>query len=143
MRFAHCLAAKSAVGLIFGVFSLSLAAAPANADPYLYEKLANPVYKTTFRNLFKGKQIPPWLTGYIANSNGVDRPGTDVSLGERTYELYAVCEPHNCAGNFIYVLFQPDGQAAVALLTVDGAISQYFGNPNADQKQALVAASKE
>jgi hypothetical protein len=121
--------------------AVCVASAAAADLPYLYQRFANPAYKTTLDNLFKGKQTVPWLQEYLRTKNGVDNPGQAITVAGKPYELYEVCQPHNCAGNFLYVLFVPGGRAATALLTVDGTDAQFFGAPDDDQKNALKAAA--
>jgi hypothetical protein len=122
---------------------MALACSAAAADlPYLTDRLANPTYRATLDNLLRGKPTTAWLRTYLATKNGVDRPGAMVSAQGKSYELYAVCEPHNCGGNFLYVLYRPGGAAAVALLTRENAIDQFFGNPSEAEKALLSQASK-
>jgi hypothetical protein len=115
----------------------------ARADlPYLNQRLENPAYKATFTKLLGAEQLPPWLRQYLSNHNGVERPGDNVTVAGKPYELYAVCEPHNCAGNFIYVLFRSGGQQAVALIILDNKDYKFFGDPDQNEKDALLTASK-
>jgi Inhibitor of vertebrate lysozyme (Ivy) len=124
------------------MFLVSFSAAGAADLPYLSERLSrNPTYNKTLLNLLKGKSITPWLREYLANYNGVDTPGKLISVGKKPYEIYQVCEPHNCPGNFIYVLYDVGGERAVALLTIEDRDFRLFGNPNASEKDALFAAS--
>jgi hypothetical protein len=78
----------------------------AAADlPYLDERLKDPTYDRAFTALFKNeKDLAPWLRRYLKNRDGVEGPGRAVDATGKPYELYDVCEPHNCAGNFIYIL---------------------------------------
>jgi Inhibitor of vertebrate lysozyme (Ivy) len=134
---ALCLAGMLAI-------ALSLAAKAAPDLPYLYQRLENPTYKAAFSTLFRDmRKLEPWLRGYIRNRNGVDTPGRMMDAAGKQYELYAVCEPHNCAGNFIYVLFLPGGKTAWALLTKDGDDYRFFGRPDQKIRGILMAAAKE
>lgn len=111
--------------------------------PYLFERLKrNPIYFTTLRELLRDKPLTPWLREYMRTRNGVDTPGKLISVGGKPYELYQVCQPHNCPGNFIYVLYDVGGERAVALLTIEDRDLRFFGNPNASEKDALFGASK-
>ena len=127
--------------LIFMTLFLLLphgAAAQKTKGAYLFEQLRNPVYNKTFGNLFKGqKNIEPWLKGYIANHNGVDNPGESRIVDGKIYELYAVCKPHDCPGNFIYVLFEPGGKNAWGLFTKDDGSWRFFGDPDETMQAAL------
>ena len=111
--------------------------------PYLFERLRrNPTYFQTLRELLRDKSLTPWLREYMRTRNGVDTPGKLISVGGKPYELYQVCEPHNCPGNFIYVLYDVGGEKAVALLTIEDRDFRFFGNPTPSEKDALFAASK-
>jgi hypothetical protein len=111
--------------------------------PYLYERVSKaPAYASTLRNLLNSKSVPPWVREYLKSGNGVDRPGVKVSADNVSYELYSVCQPHNCGGNFLYVLYQNNGKSAVALITVEEKDLRYFGNPTASQQKVLLAATK-
>lgn len=112
-----------------------------SAEPYLYEQLEKPAYNKTFQALFKGQtNIEPWLKEYLKNRNGVDTPSEKRQVAGKTYEFYEVCEPHNCPGNTIYVLFESGGAKAWVLFTKDDGSSRFFGNPDAKIQEALKAA---
>lgn len=115
-----------------------------SAEPsgaYLYEQLRKPAYNITFNALFKGQHnIEPWLKGYLKNRNGVDSRGEMRALGDKMYEFYEICEPHNCEGNFIYVFFEQGGAHAWLLFTKDDGTSRFFGNPDTEMQSALRAA---
>ncbi len=121
-----------------------LAPPPAFAArlPYLYQKLNLPAYKGAYEALFRGeKGLPPWLQAFLASLDGVEMPGQAVGQGR--YELYPVCQPHNCAGNFLYALFPKGGGKAWALLTKDGKVVRFFGRPGKEERVLLLAAAKK
>jgi Inhibitor of vertebrate lysozyme (Ivy) len=123
------------------LFALSVAAADL---PYLFQQLNNRVYKSSFDALFRGeKNLAPWLRGYLKNRNGVDTPGQMVEADGMSYELYEVCEPHNCPGNYIYVLTTPGGSKAWALFTRDGGNYRFFGKPDQQQQALLMTAATQ
>lgn len=117
--------------------------AQASVDlPYLFEQeRTNPVYKTVLASLLRGNSLPPWVSEYLSDDNGVQTPGRTVMVGAQTYELYKVCKPHDCFGNFLYILFNPGGQRAVALVTADNVKYRYFGSPSEPERNALLAAT--
>jgi Inhibitor of vertebrate lysozyme (Ivy) len=117
--------------------------AEAPSGNYLYEKLEKPTYKTAFKALFKGQfNLEPWLKEYIKNRDGVDAPGETRVIGEKTYDFYSICQPHNCPGNVIYVLFDQGGSHAWAFFTKDDGTSRFFGNPDMEMQTVLKAAAK-
>lgn len=116
----------------------STSGANAAALPYLSEQLGHRNYDAPFRALFPDQaNLRPWLARYLANHDGVEMPGHMVEANGQRYEIYTVCQPHNCAGNFLYVLFKPGGNAAWALLTGDGGKNSLFGAPNYQQESVL------
>ena len=129
--------------LAFAIVFAPLAAQGAQMGPYLFEQLRKPEYKTTFDALFKGQpNVEPWVKGYLKDRNGVDVPMETRVVAGKTYEFYQVCQPHNCGGNFIYVLFEAGGARAWALFTKDDVAARFFGNPDATMQAALRAASQ-
>ncbi len=114
--------------IVFGGDVPSLTAATSPQLPYLFERLANPPYKATFDKLFQNKRnISLWFVGYINTRNGVDTPGKKIPFGTHVYEVYAVCQPHNCSNSFIHIVFVPGGMKAWALLTSENGHYQLFG----------------
>lgn len=94
--------------------------------------------------MFTGERnLEPWLARYIKGGNGVDTPREIRCFGKSTYELYKVCEPHNCSGNFIYVLFAKKGAQAWGLFTKDDGASRFFGKPDDGIKSTLRSIEKE
>jgi hypothetical protein len=111
--------------------------------PYLYDQLKKPAYRGALEAALRtGKRLPPWIGVFMKTMNGVATPGNSVVVEGQTLELYAVCEPHNCGGNFLYALFEPGGGRAWALVTKDGQVLATLGSPSAAQRQALMAATK-
>jgi hypothetical protein len=114
-------------------------------DPYFYEQLKSKSgsYRATFHALFKGQNnLEPWVKRYIEDGNGVDTPRKIRQVGRKSYELYQICEPHNCGGNFLYLLFEPGGAHAWALLTKDYSLVHYFGNPSEEIRAVLAAEAQ-
>ena len=111
---------------------------------YLFEQLKQPTYLQSFNALFNGEDdLEPWLKAYIENRDGVETPRQFRPIGEQTFEVYQVCEPHNCPENFLFVLFMPDGAQAWGLFTKDDGASRYFGNPDSNIKEALRAIEED
>lgn len=111
--------------------------------PYLFEQLRQPAYKRSFDALFRGEgNLAPWLRRYLKTRDGVDTPGQAVLAVGEPYELYEVCQPHNCPGNYIYVVFSKGGQRAWAMFTREGGDYRFFGKPDAQQRALLEAASQ-
>ena len=130
-------------GLALVLVLAPVVAIASDPGPYLYEQLRKPEYKATFTALFKGQpHVAPWLKRYLHNRDGVDAPMETRTVEGETYELYAVCQPHNCGGNFIYVLFTPGGAHAWVMFTKDGENERFFGDPGDAMQSALRAAAR-
>ena len=130
--------------LLGAALLLPVVAAWAGKDaPYLFEQLKKPEYSKTLHALLAHeKNLEPWVKDYLKTNNGVDSPSQSLTVQDKPYELYQVCQPHNCGGNFIYVLFVPGGAKAWVLFTKDDGTSKFFGNPSAEIQSALKAAAK-
>jgi len=117
----------------------------AQSLPYLSDTLKVPAYKAAFDALFRGERnLPAWLSAYRKNRNGAENAGR-VEGG--SYELYGVCEPHNCSDSRILVLFVPGGSRAWAVLITSldtaGQISpnyKFLGHPDPQQRSILSSA---
>ncbi len=118
-------------------------AAVAKDGPYLFEQLKKPEYSKTLNALLAHeKNLEPWVKDYLKTQNGVDSPSQARTVQDKSYELYQVCQPHNCGGNFLHVLFVPGGSKAWALFTKDDGTSRFFGDPGAEIQAALKSAVK-
>ena len=107
---------------------------------YLHEQLKKPVSKNAFNVLFSGEtEINPWLKEYILSQNGVASPSKTIVISEKKYDMYNVCEPHNCPENVLYVLFNYDGSKAWGYyINTDGeGTARFFGNPSIEMQTIL------
>ena len=129
--------------MLVALFSLALLTSDAPEGPYLYEQLRRPAYRQTLVRLFPAKRkVVPWVRKYIVTRDGVDAPSRTVTLGEKTYEVYTICKPHECPGNVLTLLFEPGGRKAWACLTVDGDPAGFFGNPDPELQRELLALAR-
>lgn len=129
---------KHMLAAIAAILTILAASVLQAAGPYLYEQLEKPAYKATFKALFKGqKNLEPWLREYIRSGDGVDIPSETRTVAGNTLEYYEICQPHNCPGNVLSVLFEPGGGKGWALFTRDDGARRVFGNPDAAIQAAL------
>jgi hypothetical protein len=101
-----------------------------NNLPILRERLlANPLFKPTFDKQFQNnRDLPAWFVEYISTRYGAESPGKEITIEGRVYEVYSVCQPHNCYGNSINIVFVSGGMKAWALLASDnGQRYRLFG----------------
>jgi len=83
------------------------------------------------------------LVGKATNDNHlVCAPSSSrlQSLEHESFELYSVCQPNNCWGNYLNVLYSPAGGKAWALVSQDGYLIAVLGDATPEQRQALFAA---
>ena len=116
--------------------------AAAAEEHYLYDVITKPAYKHSITAIVAGQPLESWVKAVLSGEEGFGTPGKAVSAGGVSYELYDVCQPHNCGGNFFYVLFTPEGGQAWAVLTKDDRVLRFYGNPNAAQQRILTDATK-
>jgi hypothetical protein len=129
--------------LAMQVAVFAIGARAASELPYLFQQLDHAAYRNSFNALFHGEpDLAPWLRRYLNKRDGVDTPGQIVTAAGENYELYEVCQPHNCPGNYIYVLFSRGGHKAWALFTREGGDYRFFGKPNAQQQALLTAVAR-
>src|SRR5260221_5184436 len=96
----------------FGVALLvTLPFAQAQSLPYLFDRLKSPAYRKPLEALFAKKvtRFPAWIGVFLKDGNGVAAPGISIVADGQSFELYSVCEPHNCGGKFVYGLYTPNG----------------------------------
>ena len=124
------------------VFGLAIPAAAAEELAYLYDVITKPAYKHSLTAIVAGQPLESWVKGVLSGEEGLGTPGKTVAAGGAGYELYDVCQPHNCGGNFFYVLFTSGGGQAWAVLTKDDRIVRFYGAPNAAQQRLLSDATK-
>jgi hypothetical protein len=107
--------------------------------PYLFDRLKKPAYRKPLETLLKtkGVEVPDWIRIFMKNYNGVASPGEAVEVDGRPFELYSVCQPHDCGGTFLYVLYPPGGERAWALITSDHNIVAFLGDSSPAQRKLL------
>lgn len=110
--------------------------------PYFYQKLGDSKYKVTFQALFAARRgVPEWVQHFITTLDGVQVPGEPVTFDGKPFELYKICQPHNCLGNYLYVLFAPGAAQAWAVTTKDGANFRFYGSPGDAMQKFLIGTT--
>ena len=128
--------------LLFGPLGSSVTSLAAEPDVYLFDVLRHYQYHYELTRLLNGKAVPQWVDAFLKEGDGVASPSKTVELGGKSYRLDHLCKVHDCAGNVLVVLWAPRGLRAWAALMEGGRPPTMFGNPAADQAQALAAALK-
>jgi len=128
-----------ALYVLAGALALSPATNAADGD-YLFNLLKKPSYRKAWVSMTGGKTRPRWLLRYHKHMNAPATPATSITVNGQLYEVAGICKPHDCGDNQFRVLFLPGGKRAWGALQVRGRATQFFGNPPASLRNALVAA---
>lgn len=93
----------------------------------LAQLLNRPAFRSSWNTLFR-QRMPDWVAEFTQTGNGVVTPATSLTINGSRYIKAWVCQPHNCGGNEVRVLFSTDGSTAWGLMLVqDGYI--WLNNP--------------
>ena len=69
---------------------------------YLTDVIDKPDYRLKWNSLFEGEvEVEQWLAEYVHNG-AVEHPVERVEEGGFVFEIYSICEPHNCWGSHFY-----------------------------------------
>ena len=124
-------------------FALTASAAGAQEGPFLFDVLLKPAYRNGWEKLLKDVQpTPDWLMEFSKTYNGVAGPMKPTTIGGKTYELYFVCKPHDCAARKFEVMFDAASKRAYGALGGDGAPPFFYGDPTPEMQDALTKAMK-
>jgi Inhibitor of vertebrate lysozyme (Ivy) len=130
---------------IAALLALTLIAGAARAEdaPYLFDVLPKPAYRAGWDKLMKEVQpTPDWLMQFSRNFDGVAGPMKPATIEGKTYELYFVCKPHDCAAKKFEVMFDVAAKRAYGALGGDGDPPFFYGAPTPAMQDALAAALK-
>jgi hypothetical protein len=123
--------------------TLIASAAGAQEGPFLFDVLLKPAYRNGWEKLLKDVQpTPDWLMEFSKTYNGVAGPMKSAAIGGKTYELYFVCKPHDCAARKFEVMFEAASKRAYGALGGDGAPPFFYGDPTPEMQDALTKAMK-
>lgn len=100
----------------------------------------SPEHKRALVALFRGRRdLPEWTRSIITSARYVTGVSRIVTLPEGEFELFGACDPRDCPGSHIRILFSKDGAKVWARLIDPKDGQQVLGAPSADQLQALMA----
>jgi hypothetical protein len=124
-------------------FAFIASAASAQEGPFLFDVLAKPAYRNGWEKLIKDVQpTPDWLREFSQTYNGVAGTMKPATIGGKSYELYFVCKPHDCAARKFEVMFEASSKRAYGALGGDGAPPFFYGDPTPEMRDALAQAMK-
>jgi hypothetical protein len=99
--------------------------------PYLFDLLEDARYRSSFDAMLAAEQnLPDWLLEFSRTMNGVASPSREVWMAGNEFRYAWVCQPHNCGGNELHILFAPDAERAWALLIIGGSEERWLGRPD-------------
>ena len=93
---------------------------------YLTDVINKPDYRMKWNGLFEGEVgVGQWLAEYLDNG-AVEHPVELVEEGGFVFEVYCICEPHNCWGSkFEFVVSQTCPLAFGLLSSFDEVVRQF------------------
>jgi Inhibitor of vertebrate lysozyme (Ivy) len=116
----------------------ALATEPAYLFDALHEKDYVKTYRAAWEKLMKDVQPEPdWLVHFNRDFEGVSSALAPVTVAGKVYTQSFVCKPEDCAGHRFVVLFDPGATRAVGALGGKGQDPEFFGDPSADEKEAI------
>jgi hypothetical protein len=118
-----------------------LGAAPAMAqapeERYLPDLMEQqPAYLTARKKMVAGEKLPAWVNTFTKTQGAVAAPVKTITVAGRSYTLGWICKPHDCGGNEVYALFDPEARQAWGLLISDGK-RRWLGKPDAAVQAAI------
>jgi hypothetical protein len=99
---------------------------------YPFDTLEYPPFAAAYRKLATDPTMPDWLRKLevVAAKNRFLR------LKDSRYIVLTGCKPHFCPGNKFVVLFAPDSDDAVGIVTIDGT-TRYLGQASEIERTLL------
>lgn len=82
--------------------------------------------------------LPSWARYFIRRNDYVSTPSEEVEIGGAKYQLFHTCQPGNCSGMQMHILFSADGKTAWMRLYQKGKPDIFLGEPDEGQKKVLM-----
>ena len=94
---------------------------------YLYNVIDQPIYRAKWDSLFEGETgVETWLAEYL-DKGAVEHPVELVEEGGFVFEIYSLCEPHNCSGSKFQFVVSKTCPLAHGLMTSFDEVTRQFG----------------
>jgi hypothetical protein len=94
---------------------------------YLYNVIDQPIYRAKWDSLFEGEtDVETWLAEYL-DKGAVEHPVELVEEGGFVFEIYSICEPHNCWGSKFEFVVSKTCPLAFGLMTSFDKVTRQFG----------------
>ena len=94
---------------------------------YLFNVIDKPDYRIKWKALFDGEAgVEQWLAEYL-DKGAVEHPVELVEEGGFVFEIYSICEPHNCWGSNFEFVVSKTCPLAHGLQTSFDQVTRQFG----------------
>ena len=94
---------------------------------YLFSVIDKPDYRMKWNGLFEGEiGVEQWLADYL-DKGAVEHPVELEEEGGFVFEIYSVCEPHNCWGSKFTFVVSKTCPLAHGLMTSFDEVTRQFG----------------
>ena len=94
---------------------------------YLFNVIDKPDYQMKWKSLFEAETgVEKWLAEYLDNG-AVEHPVELVEEGGFVFEIYSICEPHNCWGSNFEFVVSKTCPLAHGLQTSFNEVTRQFG----------------
>ena len=94
---------------------------------YLFNVIDKPDYRIKWKALFDGEAgVEQWLAEYL-DKGAVEHPVELIEEGGFVFEIYSICEPHNCWGSKFEFVVSKTCPLAFGLMTSFDEVTREFG----------------
>ena len=125
---------------------LTAGSAIAADTPFLFDALRNKAYRQSWDGLMAkvkmASSVPEWLEQFSKTYDGVASQAVSLTIEGKSYELFFVCKPTDCAGHRFDVLFETASKRAFGALGGKDSPPGFFGDPAPALQEALAKATK-
>ncbi|MBW8318618.1 MAG: hypothetical protein K0M47_04385, partial [Rhizobium sp.] len=97
-------------------------------------------HRTALTGLIRGKPgLPAWVRNMISRDRYVALASRRVEIDGKQMQLFAACQPGNCAASAIRVLYSSSGKRAVMRIADVKLGTIVLGEPGPDELDVLAA----
>lgn len=129
------------LSLAFAGSSVAAAAEPSLSGNFLPAVIAtSEPHRNALVDLIRGKPgLPAWVRNMVSRDRYVALASSRVEVEGRAMQLFAACQPGNCAESAIRVLFSEDGKRLVMRIADLKLGTVVLGEPSPEELAVLAA----
>lgn len=129
------------LSLTFAGLSAVAAAEPPLSGNFLPAIIAtSEPHRNALVDLIRGKPgLPAWVRNMVSRDRYVALASSRVDVEGRAMQLFAACQPGNCAESAIRLLFTEDGKRVVMRISDLKLGTVVLGEPSPDELAVLAA----